>query len=267
LTDDPVSLFSAARAHSKLHQAADVALSSICVDVKQQQQVDSLLLFFHKHGKHLDSMQLTVVLPRLCQTISLHHLPPHLQLTSLLLDNMRVQLQPGDGFHGVLRPGLPLKQLRLQNCTLLGGARALAAAWQALSLLSGLEVLNISCRADIGEISFPTAVLSQLQQLTCLELQQFDSGSFLVADDTVPALQPLQRLTRLAALSICCRFPYPVTASMLSQSCHLTRLELAFPGVLEPAALAGQTQLRHLAIRSHNSPERVSGLLSQLQHK
>jgi hypothetical protein len=43
--DDRRSLFSAARAHSRLHQAAVLALSSITAVVSHQQQADSVLVY------------------------------------------------------------------------------------------------------------------------------------------------------------------------------------------------------------------------------
>jgi hypothetical protein len=264
LADDPVSLLSAARAHRRLHQAAAVALSSITVTLKQQQQLDSVLLYLEQHDKHVGSVQLTAM--PLSRNITLRQLPPNLQLTSLQFDDMHLQLQRGDGFQGVLRPGLPLKQLRLQRCKLLDGAEGVAAAWQALSLLSGLDYLSISCWAIAGDISFPTAVLSKLQQLTYLELRQIARGSFLRADESVRTLQSLQALTRLVALSTRCAGPYCITASMLSQSCQLTRLELATPDVLEPAALAGKTRLKHLVVNVRGDSGHVAGLVSQLQH-
>jgi hypothetical protein len=48
--EDQRSLCSAARAHSRLHKAAALALSSIDVTVRQQQQLDSVLLYLDKHG-------------------------------------------------------------------------------------------------------------------------------------------------------------------------------------------------------------------------
>jgi hypothetical protein len=285
LTDDPVSLFSAARAHSRLHQAAVVALSSITVDVKQQQHVDRVLLYLEQHGRHVSSVHLQIQ-PfefQLYHKFTLRQLPANLQLTSLQLDCMLLQLQQGGGFQGVLRPGLPLKQLRLQSCALLDDDQGLAAAWQALLLLTGLEDLTISCHIHRGEvpfstaeklIAFPTSVLAKLQQLTCLVLSI--KGTFQGPDDTAPALQPLQGLTRLAALKLDCWESYSVTANMLS--CQLTRLELE-ASALQPDALAGKTQLQHLAFlrpgdmfedESEGDAVRrsafVAGLLSQLQH-
>ena len=51
--DHPASLFSAARAHSRLHQAAVQVLSSIDVQTATQQQVDSLMLYTDRHCQHV----------------------------------------------------------------------------------------------------------------------------------------------------------------------------------------------------------------------
>lgn len=97
-------------------------------------------------------------------------------------------------------------------------------------LLSALEYLDFSFEVYNGEmhvhaaerlVSFPTAVLAPLQQLTCLVLS--NEGSFQGPDETAPALQPLQGLSRLAALELSYWELYSVTASMLL--CQLTRLE------------------------------------------
>jgi hypothetical protein len=269
LADGPISLFSAARAHSRLHQTAVVALSSIIVDVKKQEQMDGVLLYLEQHGKHVGSVHLQVLRCELHHTLTLCKMPPNLQLHSLQCDNLRLQLQPSsDGFQGVLKPGLPLKQLRLHNCMLLDGAEVLAAAWQVLSLLTGLEDLSISCWVDMEEIYFPTAVIAPLQHLTCLELCV--GGSLQGAHEAIPALQPLQELTRLAALKVDCWGSHSVTASILSQLCQLTRLELvdsysSTSDVLAPAALAGKTQLQHLAVSLSGSAGRAAALLSELR--
>jgi hypothetical protein len=80
-TDDPCTLFSAARAHSRLHQAAVLAASSIRAVVhgrntvvQQQHKADSVLLYLGKHGQHVGSIRL----PATCHcknTASLHELP------------------------------------------------------------------------------------------------------------------------------------------------------------------------------------------------
>jgi hypothetical protein len=56
--DDHRSLFNAARAHSKLHQAAVVALRSITLHVSQQQQIDGVMVYLGKHHQHVDSFEL-----------------------------------------------------------------------------------------------------------------------------------------------------------------------------------------------------------------
>jgi hypothetical protein len=101
--DDLRSVFSAARAHSKLHQAAVTALRSIRASMQTQQELDGVLLYFSKHGHDVDSLDLERVwsaYPK--DRITLHQLPPNLQLSSLKLTNLDVQLQPFGGFQGVL---------------------------------------------------------------------------------------------------------------------------------------------------------------------
>jgi hypothetical protein len=49
-TSDLPSLLSAARTHSKLHQADIMALSSITWQVSTQQQLDSIMQYLKQHG-------------------------------------------------------------------------------------------------------------------------------------------------------------------------------------------------------------------------
>jgi hypothetical protein len=56
--EDQRSLFSAARAHSRLHQAAVAALRSVTALVRNQQQADDVLLYLGKHGSHVNSLKL-----------------------------------------------------------------------------------------------------------------------------------------------------------------------------------------------------------------
>mgnify|MGYP001807265084 CR=1 FL=1 len=117
--DDPRSMCSAARAHSRLHQAAVVALSSITVALANQQQLDSLMLgYLSNHSQHIDSISLK---GGEFVSIKLHQLPPGFtKLTSMAFKYLHPQLQPGSGYHGVLGPAAAphLKQLRLDNCRL-----------------------------------------------------------------------------------------------------------------------------------------------------
>jgi hypothetical protein len=170
--DDQRSLFSAARAHSRLHQAAVLALRSITAVITQQQQVDGVLLYLSKHGQHVDSTQMEGPEGR---TVALRELPYNVQLGSLQLSRVRVQLPPKHGLEGVLGPAARvagLKQLRLDSCDLpyIHVTDNLAAA---LSLLpAGLEHLSIRRLVTMGGwgVPFPMGMLQQLQQLTYFEL-------------------------------------------------------------------------------------------------
>ena len=134
--DDHRSVFTAARSHSRLHQAAVVALHSIAVQVSQQQQMDDVVGYMARHGQHVNSLELTgtTAYPKLaCQ------LPQQLQLSSLQLADLSLQLQPGNGSQGVLGAAAPiaaLKRLRLTHCKLLDGhwpqhCRSCLLGWRA----------------------------------------------------------------------------------------------------------------------------------------
>jgi hypothetical protein len=99
-----------------------LALSSIKATVCNQQQADSVLQCPNNHGEHIDSIVLTA--PELKSTVALQQLPHNLLqgLTSLKFSKMSLQLQPKDGYQGVLGAGVPLKQLELEDCTFLGGS-------------------------------------------------------------------------------------------------------------------------------------------------
>ena len=247
-SEDQRSLFCAARAHSRLHQAAVVALHSIKVHVGEQQQMDSVLLYLDKYGQHVDSIHLVGME---WGAVTLCQLPSHLQLSSLQLELLHLQLQPGNGSHGVLGAAAvaALKQLRLSHCELLDGEEQLAAA--LLQLPAWLEHLSIvGVTADEVWVGFPTNALQRLQQLTYLELAEVTLQG---CGQGQPARQPLQALTHLQDLRLCTGNG-AITTSVLSGTHHLTRLELSGEhtddGVylFEPGVLAGKTQLRHLQL-------------------
>jgi hypothetical protein len=156
--DDQRSVLNAARAHSRLHQAAVLALRSITAVVAQQQRADSVLVYV-KHCPKVDSISIdyegnsAVVLRPL--------LPQQLQLHSLQL--YRLQLQLGDSLQDMLGGAelAALKQLRLQECSLLDTAATVVLAAALGQLPAGLEHLSISIRWLRGQraLSFPTAVL------------------------------------------------------------------------------------------------------------
>jgi hypothetical protein len=81
--DSARTLFSAARAHSRLHQAALLVVQSLSVTVVRQQQADSMLLFLGKHGRLVRSLG---VQAKARGAVTIRQLPPVLQLTSLRLD-------------------------------------------------------------------------------------------------------------------------------------------------------------------------------------
>lgn len=258
------SLFSAARAHSRLHQAARLALSSITVKDAQQQLLQGLAQYLSVYGQSIDSLDLQGTG---YNTVRLMQLPPDLQLDSLLLSNLRLQLQPGQGFEGVVHPGAPIKQLQLLGCTPLDGAEGLAAA---LAMLPELQHLCIVY--GVGEfygiapwLMIPTDALSGLLHLTHLELTAVLKGPV----EGGPVLQPLQSLTRLVDLRLSLEGPTTIGSSVLSGMKHLTRLHLGRYVEVKGGALDALTQLLHLQLGLlgwSSQAEGVAQLLPQLGH-
>jgi hypothetical protein len=261
-TDDLSSLFSAAQAHSRLHQAALLALSSIKAAVNQQ-QADNVVLYLDKHGQYVDSIQLR---GRPGDAVHLPQLPPGLEVSTLQLEHLHLQLQPG-GF--VMGAGVlaALKQLYLGYCTLKGDVGAAAVTAALLQLPAGLERLGLGdVRAPGGEqLQFPTVVLEQLQQLTYLMMFGI---AWQGPDQDQPALQPLQALTRLVELRLDLQGGGDsVSASMLAGSCNLTCLELS-RCIVDPGALTGKTLLQRLHLHAVEVEGGAAGearLLSRLQ--
>ena len=193
---DQRSLLSAAQAHSRLHQAAVLALHSIRADVPQQQQVDCVLGYLAKHGSQVHSLDLSSR-----QQVTLYQLPPILQLTSLQLRRFSLQLQPACDSMGVLGAAATiaaLKHLQLQDCLVIDDDLGFTAALQQLP--TGLEHLSISgvhkpvsygtCIEQLCQFAIPTQAVQHLQRLTCLALKGFGMDPAVLAGKTL--LQHLQ---------------------------------------------------------------------------
>jgi hypothetical protein len=267
--DDPRSLFSAARAHSSLHHAATLVLSSISAKVPQQQQADSVSRYLSNHGQHVSSIDLegSDINP-ICQ-LDYRKLQG---LSSLKCSRVSLQLRPVQGVQGALGALVPLKQLQLDRCKLLDGELGLAAA---LSLLPELQHLSLTSNTS-GNGSAPRVVASimqQLQQLTCLEVV----GGHVQRPTST---RPLHRLTRLQDLRLERLGDHAIYTSMSGLQ-HLTRFrvlgspERPYTSVFEPGALADMTQLQHLEVvsyritgGSHGMRQLLSNLepLQQLTH-
>jgi hypothetical protein len=181
---DHRSLCSAARAHSRLHKAAVMALNSITGELKDE-QVDSMLLYLTKFGQHVSSIDLEGVRSDYqaswgMVTVTIRHplAAPSSQhnskLESLNLTRLHLQLQQGWGLLGLFGAGAPpLKQLRLQHCTLLDGGSGLAAALLQLPELQHLCVMPsmMDAEAPYGRaMEFPCYALPALHHLTYLLL-------------------------------------------------------------------------------------------------
>jgi hypothetical protein len=257
--DDQRSLCSAARAHSRLQQAAVLALRSVRVGVTKQAQADGVLSYLRKYAWHVDSLNLGDSSGMRYRKPALGPLPMDLRLRSLQLDTWQLQDGGLQGELGPLGEVSALKQLCLRDCEVLDGmADVLAATLSQLRQLpAGLEHL---CISGI-DMDFPARVLQQLQGLTYLELGDLNLPG------TDPTLQSLQALTRLRDLRLQDVGETTITASMLSGMHDLTRLELSRDANLEPSALAGKTYMQHLHLDIyHKDAADLAQLLSHLQH-
>ena len=260
--DDPRSLFSAARAHSRLHQAAVLPLRSMTATVNHE-TVASAVSYLTSHGQHIEDLDMMSKGNRCHQwySVVLFELPNNMsKLTSLQLAGMSLQLLHGRFFQGVLAAGPPLKQLQLHRCKLCDHRDALAAA---LLVLPTLQRLSIRAHEAYQPFNLSSDVAQVLRQLTFLEL----SGRFATA-----GLQHLPGLTSLQDLRLWT--DATITASMLSDL-QLTHLELygahrvcvLTPGSkFEPDALAGKAQLRHVVLRSCRIPDGSAGVQLLLSH-
>jgi hypothetical protein len=262
--DSHHTLFSAARAHSRLHQAAVVALHSIVAVVRDQQHLHSVMSYLGKYGQHVDRIRLKG--PNSYGTVILRQLPPSLHLSSLQVERMGMWLHPTDGYEGVLgAAGLAaLKQLRFSNCSLLGNFGQIAVALAQLP--ASLEHLSITAPFFTGNMpQFPARMLEQLQQLTYLELAY---PNLPTPGQGELFLQPLQAMTRLVDLRLTGWVQCTISDTMLRNAHGLARLELSVCTV-EAGALAGKSRLQHLNLSDCFIPGGGAGpaqLLAELQN-
>ena len=262
-SNDQRSLFSAARAHSRLHLTAVSVLQSIKAVRAQQRHVNSVLRYLKKHGQQLDSVSISGSLGCIVKL----PLPPSVQLDSLQLSGVSLQVAwQGYGLLGVLGPAAgaatALRQLWLSDCKLHNRAaeQALAAAmWKLPEGLQHLSISNIRPR----DFRFPVGVCQQLQQLTHLELADVEVVFPDGASRKLPGLQGMTRLVDVRLVDV----SRVEVGDMLSGMQHLTHLELLPCWSLEVSVFDGKIQLQHLALYDMGmSAEQVAQLLSHLQH-
>jgi hypothetical protein len=206
---------------------------------------------------------------------TVRQLPQNLQLSSLQLKHLSLQLQPSNSFQGVLGATgqlAALKQLQLKEIKLLDDRQCEALVAALSQLPTALEHLSIGPVFFIRvAVQFPTAALQQLQQLTYLELAGV--RVWQPATNSL-ALHPLQSLTRLADLRLVGRGgddTCTATGSMMSNLHLLTRLELKYCSI-EAGVLQGKTLLQHLDLTDISATTAAGGeaqllfYLQQLQH-
>jgi hypothetical protein len=181
-----------------------------------------LLLYLSRHGQHVSSLD--VRHPSGWKRVSLQELPPGLQLDSLCLENMSMQLCAGSSRRGVLESLAALTQLQLLECCLTDDeSTRLEGALQQLPTLRHLKVVCMRRKAgdkyskDLFVVN--SHVLQQLHGLTHLELEHCDLN--LAAPEPQPQLSNLQGL-RLRDF----KPMYSDTACLLASMQHLTMLEL-----------------------------------------
>jgi hypothetical protein len=160
---DQRSLLSAARAHSRLHQAAAQILRSVNAVMTQQQQRNSALLYMHKHSQHIQAVILKGGDPH--HILSLAQLPPLVQLNSLQLSDLCLGSKTLQDAARIAS----LKQLQLSDCKLLNPAALAAPLPQLPAGLEHLSIRNVTTTAK-RRVKIPPTVLASLQQLTYLEL-------------------------------------------------------------------------------------------------
>jgi hypothetical protein len=272
---DTCTLSNVAQAHSKLRQPAALVISKRSWNRPlTQQQINSRVLWLTNHSELVSKLHLSGR-STYRSAVSLRELPAQLQLDSLSLHELHIQLQAGVGFAGVLHPGDPLKQLQLHDCMLQYGEDGLEAAFAQLPQLQDLSTARLEAMG-MDRTQFPGELLLSVPLLTRLEL--------VYAYDVLPCCSALQHLPSLTALQdltieITCSADnedeeddsagIKISASMLQPLQQLTSLQLYLAGAaFEPAALSGKTLLQKLHLFDAvitGGAAGVSALLHELQ--
>jgi Leucine-rich repeat (LRR) protein len=257
--------------------AAVLAATSFSTVLPDQEQMDKVLMYLHKHGQHLETLDLTgthsqdepgwttfnAFLPQLPYN--------NLQkLHILILTKMRLQILPGSGFQGVLGSAASsLTKLQISSCKVMEGFNDLEAALAHLPHLQHLSMRQNYVGGTERRFPLPVVAIGTLQQLTHLVLE----GDRLQDAD---GLRHLQGLTSLEHLELS-GMQLTIRASHLSEMRSLKYLKVGHnsdpnqtkrfcsSSSFEPGALAGKTQLQDVQL-SHISIPGGSGSVGLLSH-
>lgn len=93
--NDPFSMFSVSKAHSRLHKAAAAALSSIKAEHTQERQLEGVMAYLGEHGSHVSSISFACKALCPASIPCIRELPLNLRLSKLQLQGLQVQLQLG----------------------------------------------------------------------------------------------------------------------------------------------------------------------------
>jgi hypothetical protein len=216
-----------------------MALRNISMTVGSQAQLDSILYYLGRQrtGQRIDSLRLRGIYG---MGLRLRWLPVHLQLHSLDIACMAVQLQPGNGFEGILRlQQQPLKKLRLVQVHIFDSHLTLPAG----SSLQHLELSPVLTAAPKPLLAVEQ--LQQQQQLTYLDLAGVPlqySGQVSSSLQFVGVLDQLRDLRVMGAYDL----PQGVLANLTKlERIILTARSLAVGVLLELQRLQ---ELSHLVL-------------------
>lgn len=204
----------------------------------------------------------------------LHGFPAGLQLSSLALYDMGVQLLPGGGMWGVLGEAVAasLTRLQLHRCTLVDHPLHVSAALQALPQLQHFELYMPRLCSDVRTafsangvepaFALPNEVTQHLQHLTFLKLGHVHMQAL--------GYMGLKLLTNLRDLQVTNVQPnfhfggphewYSITADMLTGMQQLTKLQLQVRNFgqrclnVKPGMLSPTSHLQHLSINASLDP-------------